>query len=141
MKLPTSSLKRRQGAFTLVEIMIVITIIVVLAGGAIFLLKPLIGRGNNVRVQQDLDAIELALDSFAADNYYKPPTEEQGLKALVEKPDDAPKMWVQGLESIPLDPWGNEYQYRVPGEKSGKKYDVFSMWEDGVESDDDVGNL
>ena len=61
------------------------------------------------------------------------PSEEQGLKALVSKPNDSPipKNYPKHgyLKKLSLDPWGNEYQYRYPGEFN--EYDVYSLGADG----------
>jgi len=132
----------RTAAFTLVEIVIVLTIIVILAGGSIYMLKGLIGEAQDSRVVEDIRAIEIALGAYERNNYFKPPTEEQGLAALVEEPtsDPKPQKWRQYMEEVPKDPWGNEYQYRVPATRSGKAYDLFSLGQDGVESEDDIGN-
>lgn len=94
------------------------------------------------RVDSDLKALDLALKSYERNNYFKPPTQEQGLMALVERPtgEPQPERWRAYLDEPMLDPWGQEYQYRVPAQSSSKKYDIFSLGEDGVESEDDVGN-
>jgi len=133
---------RRQAGFTLVEIIVVMTIIMILSGGAIFMIKGLVGDAQGQRVQDDIRTLTTLLDNYERKNYFKPPTEQQGLRALVEMPttDPKPKSWTQYLEELPLDPWGQEYQYRYPAKKSGKKYDLFSLGEDGVESEDDIGN-
>ncbi|MCW1886301.1 type II secretion system protein GspG [Luteolibacter flavescens] len=41
------------------------------------------------------------------------PTEEEGLKALIERPATYPenKRWTKIMDKLPLDPWGNPYQY------------------------------
>ena len=40
-----------------------------------------------------------------------------------------------------LDPWGNQYQYKKPAEKSGMEYDLWSIGPDGQDgTDDDIGN-
>jgi general secretion pathway protein G len=73
----------------------------------------------------------------------RPPTNEQGLEALVERPADLPypNKWIQGFEKMPVDPWGNPYQYRYPAERSSRAYDVWSMGEDRQSgTEDDVGN-
>ena len=71
------------------------------------------------------------------------PTTEQGLKALVEKPTTAPipRRWTQLLmEDGLIDPWGNPFQYRYPGEKA-EKFDVWSLGPDGKDgTSDDIGN-
>ncbi|MDF1825103.1 MAG: type II secretion system major pseudopilin GspG [Verrucomicrobiales bacterium] len=133
---------RRSSGFTLVELVIVITIISVLAGSGIYLVIGFVDDAKYGRVDSDLKALDLAVKAYERNNYFKPPTQEQGLMALVERPtgEPQPERWRAYLEEPMLDPWGNEYQFRFPAQKSSKKYDLFSLGEDGVESDDDVGN-
>ncbi len=143
MKLhPHTHPDRRRRAFTLVELVIVITIIAVLSGSGIYLIIGFVDDAKYRRVEGDIQLLETALKSYESNNYFKPPTQEQGLRALVERPtgDPQPERWRAYLEEPMKDPWGNEYQYRFPSQKSKKKYDLFSLGEDGVESDDDVGN-
>lgn len=61
------------------------------------------------------------------------PTQEQGLKALVEKPENFPpdKQWTQLADAIPLDPWGKPYQYIAPTTAEGE-YGLYSFGRDGV---------
>jgi general secretion pathway protein G len=142
MKYSQAIRRKSSAAFTLVELVIVITIIAVLAGSGIYLVIGFVDDAKYQRVDSDMKALDLALKSYERNNYFKPPTQEQGLNALVERPtsDPQPERWRAYLEEPMLDPWGVEYQYRVPAQKSNKKYDIFSFGEDGVESDDDVGN-
>lgn len=137
-----TSTHRKNAAFTLVELVIVITIIAVLAGSGVYLIVGFVDDAKYQRVDSDLKALDLALKSYERGNYFKPPTGDQGLEALVERPtgDPQPERWRPYLEEMMLDPWGQEYQYRFPAQKSTKKYDIFSLGEDGVESEDDVGN-
>jgi len=104
--------------------------------------KELHNTTDFVSRERTIRAIEIALGAYERNNYFKPPTEEQGLAALVEEPtsDPKPQKWRQYMEEVPKDPWGNEYQYRVPATRSGKAYDLFSLGQDGVESEDDIGN-
>ncbi|MFK5920879.1 MAG: type II secretion system major pseudopilin GspG [Verrucomicrobiota bacterium] len=134
--------KQKRRAFTLVELVIVLTIIGILAASGIYLLTGLIDDAKYERVGSDLKVLDLALQQYERNNYFKPPTQEQGLAALVEKPtsDPQPQRWRQYLQEMMLDPWGQEYQYRFPATKSKKKYDLFTLGEDGVESEDDQGN-
>ena len=133
---------QRQRAFTLVEMMIVLTILVILMGSGIYLLTGVIDDAKVTRADGDLKTIDLALSSYANGNNGRFPTQEQGLQALTVKPDgdNVPKRWRKYLKEEMTDPWGNPYQYRIPAEKSGEDYDIWSLGEDGVESEDDVGN-
>jgi general secretion pathway protein G len=135
-------LKKNKG-FTLVEILIVITIIAVLAGGAWMMLNPegIIGGVKNDRVQTDIDAIELQFGVYQSRNL-RVPTEEQGIEALVKKPtsEPIPQNWSQLMKKIPMDPWGSKYFYKVPGEHGGS-YDLYSAGPDGEPgTEDDIGN-
>lgn len=133
-----SILKRNQGAYTLVEIMLVLAIISVLVGSAIYLLANNVDMAKEQRVETDFQAISTQLKMYEMRNF-NVPTTEQGLDALVKKPSakPEPRKWVQLMEAIPLDPWGNPYLYRTPG-KYYKPYDIYSLGADGKESGDDL---
>lgn len=124
------------------ELVIVITIIAVLSGSGIYLVVGFVDDAKYQRVGSDLKALDLALKSYERNNYFKPPSQEQGLTALVERPtgDPQPERWRAYLDEPMKDPWGIEYQYLIPAQQSSKKYDIFSLGEDGVASDDDIGN-
>ena len=83
----------------------------------------------------------LASYRFAMGNY---PTTAQGLNALLTAPDGSSSRWTGPYldeGKVPLDPWGNPYQYRYPGTKNTASYDLFSLGKDGQEgTPDDVGN-
>lgn len=129
-------------AFTLIEIVITLTIIAILASGSIYLLKGQIDSAKDTRVDSDLQAIGLALQSYES-RALRMPTTEQGLKALVEKPtiEPIPENYRAFMEEMPKDPWGQEYKYRFPAQKSKKPYDVWSVGADGQDgTEDDMGN-
>jgi general secretion pathway protein G len=83
-----------------------------------------------VAARQDIATIMQALKLYRLDNR-KYPSVEQGLVALVKKPevDPLPPNWKSYIERLPLDPWGNPYQYLNPGLHSD--VDVFSYGGDG----------
>ncbi|MEM0896798.1 MAG: type II secretion system major pseudopilin GspG [Verrucomicrobiota bacterium] len=132
----------RDAAFTLIEMVLVLAIVALLVGASTVALVGIINSARYEAALRKILSIETALANYELDNR-RLPTESQGLKALVERPSAAPvpKRWQVYVEPLPEDPWGRNYVYRIPAEKSRKGYDLFSLGEDGVEStDDDIGN-
>lgn len=125
-------------AYTLFEIMLVLGIIAVLVGSAIFMLGGAVGVAEDQRAATDIKTLSTALGMYKVQNGFLP-TSDQGLEALVTRPANA-KRWRQILDELPKDPWGNPYQYRRPGKKNTRGFDLYSLGEDGVESEDDIGN-
>lgn len=142
MKIRNTKSTPHAAAFTLIEIVITLTIIAILASGSIYLLKGQIDSAKDTRVDSDLQAIGLALQSYES-RALRMPTTEQGLKALVDKPsiEPIPENYRAFMEEMPKDPWGQEYKYRFPAQKSKKPYDVWSVGPDGADgNEDDIGN-
>jgi len=131
--------QRRQG-FTLVEMLLVLVILGVLAA---IVYPKVAGRGEQARVtstQTQIASFKTALDAFEVDNGYYPKG-RNGLLDLVQKPRDAVNWRGPYLESIPKDPWGNDYTYECPGKHNPSSYDIMSMGPDGRSgSEDDIGN-
>ena len=127
--------------FTLVELLIVVTILGILVAAVV---PRLAGRTEQARVGRagaDVKGnIALALDLFELDAG-KYPTAEQGLAALRAAPADVENWRGPYLKQEPMDPWGHPYRYRYPGSRNPKDYDLFSLGPDGVEGTaDDIGN-
>ncbi len=143
-KSPRGSIGRaRANGFTLVELMLVIIIIGVLAA---MVVPSLVGRSQQARVtaaNADIRAaIGSALDVFEMDTGAYPTT-SQGLEVLLKEPDDVTGWRGPYLKEtkVPVDPWGNEYVYKSPGEHEGLPYDLVSYGKDGKEGgDDDIAN-
>jgi general secretion pathway protein G len=120
--------------FTLIEILVVMVILGILAGLIVprIMGKPEEARRTKAALQ--IRSIESALKMYKLDNGVYPST-EQGLDALVKKPETGivPKKWRDGgyLESpkVPLDPWGNPFVYVCPGEHGD--FDISSYARDG----------
>jgi len=76
-----------------------------------------------------INAFEKALDHYRLDTGHYPST-EQGLAALLVRPQNEPKWDGPYLtKAVPPDPWGRAYSYRSPGEHGD--YDLFSFGKDG----------
>ena len=135
-------MRTKQQGFTLLEIMLVVSIIVIILGVAISKLGNTTAIAKTMRVQADVQAIKTQLQLYESMNGFYPTT-EQGLQALVIQPDKDPKpaRWYQLFRELPKDPWGNEYIYRYPGLKNSSGYDLFSAGPDRQTdtSDDDWG--
>ncbi len=133
---------QRQRGFTLLEIMVVIVILGILASLVVPNLMGNKEQADRQKAVSDIVALENALDMYKLDNS-RYPTTEQGLEALVTKPQGEPEprnYKSDGyIKRLPQDPWGNAYQLMSPGEHG--KIDVFSMGLDGeAGTDDDIGN-
>ncbi len=135
---------RRQQGFTLIEIMVVVIILGILAA---IVAPNVIGRVGDAQIaaaKQDIRGIENALKFYRLDNFNYPST-EQGLQALVSRPNDPNiRNWKQGgyLDRLPKDPWGNPYQYLSPGTRG--EIDIYTLGRDGRPGGDgedaDIGN-
>ena len=133
---------RREAGYTLFEIMLVLGIIAVLVGSAIYLLVGNLDVAKEARVEADIQSISTQLRVYEMQNL-RPPTTEQGLQALVKRPggDPPPRRWRLLLAEIPLDPWGIPYKYYWPGKKNPQGFDLLSSGADRQEGTaDDIGN-
>lgn len=134
----------RKKGFTLMELLLVVTIIGVLAA---MLLPNISGRSEEARKtrakSEIVSTIGLALTMFESDTGGYPTT-EQGLEALIVAPDSVSSKWrgpyIRQTRQF-KDPWGNEYQYQYPGQNNTTSYDLTSAGPDGqTGTEDDITN-
>ena len=131
--------KNARGGFTLIEVLLVVVIIGLLAA---IVAPRLVGRSQEARItaaQADLSVIAGALTQFELDNGYFPTTDE-GLLALIEEPTGRElTKWRRYLDrnTLPVDPWGNEYVYLCPGSMEDESFDLYSTGPDGKDGGDD----
>ena len=124
---------KNQRGFTLIEIMVVVVILGILAAVVVprFLSRP--DEAKVTKAKVDIKSLEEALGLYKLDNGFYPST-DQGLKALVEKPETGriPDKYPEGgyLKKVPADPWGNPYVYLSPGIHS-RDFDIISYGADG----------
>ena len=124
-------------AFTLVEMLLVVTIIGILAA---LVIPKIVGRSEQARTtaaHADISSIKTALDAFEVDNGFYP----KSLTDLVQSPSNAKNWHGPYLDKVPTDPWGNNYVYYNPGKHNANSFDLLSIGPDAKEgTDDDVGN-
>ena len=123
--------------FSLLEVLIAITIVVILGSvvGINLLGLPQKQKVNAAKLQ--IENFKTAISVYEQDNGFIP-TSQQGLAALVAPANTAPipRHFAPGgyldKSELPLDPWGNPYAYIVPG-PAGKPFDIVCYGADGEE--------
>ena len=130
----TDRLRGKRG-FTLIELMIVVVIVGILATLLIPKIMERPEEARRIKAKTDIRTLEGALKLYKLDTTTYPTT-EQGLQALLTRPETAPipKKWREGgyLEGkdLPKDPWGNPFYYASPG-PDGRDYVITSYGSDG----------
>jgi general secretion pathway protein G len=125
---------RGRGGFTLIEILVVVTVLAILAalvGPNVF---SNLGKAKSAAARSQMEMLGAALDAYRLDNG-RYPTTAQKLEALRTEPtiEPRPRNW-QGpylRKAVPLDPWGNAYVYTCPGEHNPNGYDLLTYGADG----------
>lgn len=115
--------------FTLLELLVVMVIIGLLAGYVAPKYMSQVGKSEVKAAKAQIDALEKSLDQYRLDTGHYP-NQQQGLAALVTRPSDEAKWDGPYLrKGLPLDPWGNPYQFKIPGEKY--EFEILSLGKDG----------
>lgn len=127
---------QRNAGFTLVEMLLVLVILATLAA---IVYPKVMGRSEQARVtaaQTQIANFKTALDAFEVDTGSYPKG-RNGLMDLIQQPQGLVGWHGPYLESIPKDPWGNDYIYECPGKHNPSSYDISSP---GQNQQNPIGN-
>lgn len=139
--------KSLEKGFSLIEILVVLMIIGLLATVVAINVLPSQDRARIDKAQTDIRILEQALELYRLD-MFSYPSEQEGLKALIEKPSNNKfsDRYRQGgyIRKLELDPWGNDYLYERPG-KNNNPFEIISLGADGRKGGEglnkDISNL
>ena len=131
--------------FTLIEMMVVVVVIGILAS---IIIPQFVGTTQDAKISAakgTISELDGAIERFYV-NMDRYPTAEEGLKVLVDAPadDDAKKWRGPYIKLLRNDPWGNPYQYLIPGTHHTTSFDLWSRGADGADGGEgenaDIGN-
>ncbi len=124
--------ERDQRGFTLLELLVVLAILGLLIGLVAPAALRQLGSAKEKIAHQSIERLASVLDIYKLDvGTY--PTTEQGLQALLVRPEGVENWsgpYLKG-ETIPEDPWGHPFLYRMPSERQGHDYDLYSLGPSG----------
>lgn len=132
--------RRRPSAFTLIEVLLVLIILVILGSLAANVFTGTQDKANIKAASVQVGMVKKAIGFYRLDMNSLP----ERIEDLWEPPEDEDKEknWNGPYaEELPEDPWGNPYQYSEEGEKNTESFDVWSFGPDGEDgTEDDIGN-
>ena len=139
-------MKNYNKGFTLIELMAVLVILGILATIVVVNVSPVFQRANLEKIKADFAQTTKALEIYKFNELTYPST-SQGLESLTKPHSELknPFLFPDGgyISAIPKDPWGREYLYVYPPQKSSN-FDLYTLGADGVEGgtgeDTDIGN-
>lgn len=127
--------RRRQRGLTLLEILVVVTILALVAGVAGQAVFNALAGAQEDTAKVQIKNLEDALETYRV-KFHKYPSTSEGLQALVKPPKGRAIM-----ESIPKDPWDQEYIYISPGQHRTGRFDLSSKGADTTAgTEDDITN-
>ncbi len=133
----------REAGFTLVELLVVMVILVLLASLVAPRVVGYLGSSRTKAAKIQIESLTTSVELFKVDTG-RYPTEQEGLRALVERPSGL-RGWngpYLNKDAVPADPWNHPYRYRQPGEHAA--FDILTLGADNQEGgegeDQDVSN-
>ncbi len=131
---------RKRSGFTLIELILVITIIGVLAA---MVVPRFVGRSEEARKARskaDIASIGTALDLYELD-IGEYPTSLEDLAGREPPTGVEANQWNGPYlkKGLPKDPWGRTYVYNAQSQR-GQDFDLYSLGKDGQPGNDDITN-
>lgn len=133
LRAPRGTARRDQRtAFTLIEILLVLAILVVIAGAVAMNVIGVADRANQDFAKTQIKTLKDSVKQYRVMVGSYP----SSLDALYTQPTDLPDptKWTQLLdEPVPMDPWGRPYEYKI----DGSKFEIRSAGPDGQSNTED----
>lgn len=126
----TDKVDSSEDGFSLVELLVVIVIIGLLATVVMINVLPSQDKAMQGKAKADIATLSQAVEMFRL-NTLRYPNASEGLNALLGGTSATPGATGGYIRKLPKDPWGNDYQYRLPGQHGA--FDVYSFGSDGAE--------
>lgn len=139
MKITYRNTKSHCG-FTLVEILLVVTIIGILAA---LVIPKIAGRSEDARIKAAYSDVHGGIKSTIGMYEVDTGTYPKTLQDLIQQPSDVRNWKGPYLDppSLPIDPWGHPYVYTYPGRHNSSGYDLYSLGPSGQDgAPDNIGN-
>lgn len=131
--------RRRRGGFTLMEVLLVLVILVILGSMAGIFIRSARKKANIDAARSQIGLFENSISLYEL-HMMQYPSSNEGLQALLTPAGDSTNWAGPYLNkpTVPLDPWGNPYQYQL---QDAETYRIWSFGPDRVDgTEDDISN-
>ncbi len=128
--------RHREQGFTLLELLVVVAVLGLLIGLVAPAALHQLGSAKEKIAHQSIERLESVLDMYKLD-VGKYPTSDQGLQALISRPQGVSTWsgpYLKG-EKLPQDPWGRPFVYRSPSGRPGHEFDLYTLGPSGQPGD------
>lgn len=119
--------------FSLLEMVVVLGVIALILGASITFFGPVRDTAAETATGGRISEVTAKLETYRLNaGHY--PAQEQGLEALVERPETTPRprKWKRMYVQLPVDSWGRPYRYFNPGRVAEGMPEVVSAGVDGL---------